>query len=208
MPIRSCVNAAATPVLALLAAIVSAPIYADEREARHDGESIQLGPRPFYTGRGTLMSLKDSIALNKEMGVKHTPELKAGNLDRINAIFGSWNNLAQKMIDELKAQSVDPRDVFAQSFIKDDILYWIQHEPRFGRQAVFLDSIDPTVTPAIPRLTVPELQQLRQQGVRIFAPPMFALLAVDSDDQMFGRTRRPMTKVRRRGYHSRIATPD
>ena len=46
---------------------------------------------------------------------------------------------AQKMIDELKAADVRPRDVFPQSFDIDDVLYWIQHEPAYGRQAVFLD---------------------------------------------------------------------
>lgn len=138
----------------------------------------------LYTGRGTLMTLQESIALNRQNGVKHTPELKAGNPERIQAIFGSQANFAQKMIDQFKAARVDPKDVFAQSFNKDDILYWIQHEPRFGRQAVFLDSIDPTVSPPIPRLSLDELRQLKSQGVKIFAPPMFALLAVDSNDQI------------------------
>jgi glycerophosphoryl diester phosphodiesterase len=32
----------------------------------------------LYTGRGTLMTFADSIALNEKLGVKHTPELKAG----------------------------------------------------------------------------------------------------------------------------------
>jgi len=31
----------------------------------------------LYTGRGTLMTLKESIELNEKLGVKHTPELKA-----------------------------------------------------------------------------------------------------------------------------------
>jgi len=138
----------------------------------------------LYTGRGTLMTLEDSIELNKKNGVKHTPELKAGNPDRVNAIFGSRAAMAQKMIDTYKAHGVDPKDVFAQSFIKDDILYWVQHEPRFGRQAVYLDSIDPTVSPPIPRLSVQELQKLRSQGVQIFAPPMFALLSVDPSGEI------------------------
>ena len=133
----------------------------------------------LYTGRGTLMTLKESIALNQELGVIHTPELKAGNPDRIKTIFGSQAKYAQRMVDELKAAGVPPEDVFAQSFNKDDILYWIQHEPKFGKQAVYLDSIDPTVTPPIPRLTLDQLKQLRMQGVQIIAPPIFALLAVD-----------------------------
>jgi glycerophosphoryl diester phosphodiesterase len=86
------------------------------------------------------------------------------------------------MIDEFKAAGVNPRNVFAQSFNKDDLLYWVRNEPRFGRQAVFLDSIDPTVNPPIPRLTLAELKELKRQGVRIIAPPMFALLAVEQGE--------------------------
>lgn len=138
----------------------------------------------LYNSRGTLMTLDESIELNKALGVKHTPELKAGNPDRIKAVFGSQEAYAQKMIDTLKAHGVNPKDAFPQSFNKADILYWIQHEPRFGRQAVYLDDIDPTANPAIPRLTATELQQLKEAGVRIFAPPMFALLAVDSNGEI------------------------
>lgn len=138
----------------------------------------------LYTGRGTLVTLRESIELNKEMGVKHTPELKAGDPARVNAVFGSQANYAQKMIDELKAAGVNPKDVWAQSFNKNDVLYWIQNEPRFGKQAVFLDSIDPTVAPPIPRMTLDELRQLKKKGVKIIAPPLFALLAVNEDNEI------------------------
>jgi glycerophosphoryl diester phosphodiesterase len=133
----------------------------------------------LYTGRGTLMTLKESIELNEANGVKHTPELKAGNPDRINAIFGGQGNYAQKMIDTLKAEGVNPKNVFAQSFNPDDIVYWIQNDPEFGKQAVYLDDFDPTATPPVPPLSVQELQLRKAQGVKIIAPPMFALLAVD-----------------------------
>jgi glycerophosphoryl diester phosphodiesterase len=131
----------------------------------------------LYTSRGTLLTLRESIALNRRLGVKHTPELKAGNPARVNAVFGSQEKYAQAMIDEFKRAGVDPRDVYAQSFNLADILYWIAHEPRFGRQAVYLDDVDPGA--GIPRLSVAELQSLHQNGVRIFAPPIPALLAVD-----------------------------
>lgn len=138
----------------------------------------------LYTGRGTLLTLRESIELNQRLGVKHTPELKAGNPDRINAVFGSQANYAQKMLDEFKAAGVRPNDVWPQSFNRDDVFYWIQNEPSFGKQAVYLDSIDPTATPPIPRLTLAELRQLKQQGVKIIAPPLFALLAVDSANRI------------------------
>jgi glycerophosphoryl diester phosphodiesterase len=134
----------------------------------------------LYTGRGTLMTLRQSIALNEKNGVKHTPELKEGDPVRIAHVFGSQAHYAQKMIDVLVEAGVDPRDVFLQSFNKADILYWLQAAPEFGKQAVYLDSVDPTSTPPVPRLTVAELRQLRRQGLRIFAPPMPALLDVDA----------------------------
>jgi glycerophosphoryl diester phosphodiesterase len=138
----------------------------------------------LYTGRGTVMTLRESVALNEKNGVKHTPELKGGDPVRINQIFDSQANYAQKMIDELREAGVDPRRVWLQSFNLDDVLYWVQNAPEFGRQAVYLDSIDPTVDPPIPRLTLDELKQLRQKGVRIFAPPMPALLDVDANDNV------------------------
>ena len=138
----------------------------------------------LYTGRGTLMTLKESLALNKENGVKHTPELKGGDPVRINAIFGGQANYAQRMIDVIKQAGVSPKDVWPQSFDLRDVLNWVNNEPSFGKQAVYLDDIDPTVNPPVPRLTVDELKQLKQQGVKIFAPPMPALLAVNAANEV------------------------
>ena len=134
----------------------------------------------LYTGRANVLSFKESIALNQELGVKHTPELKsATHQDRIDRIFGNQAGYAQKFIDELKVAGVKPKDAWIQSFNLEDILYWIQHEPAFAKQAVYLDSIDPTANPPIPRLLPDQLGELKKQGVRIFAPPMWALLAVN-----------------------------
>lgn len=134
----------------------------------------------LYTGRANVLSFKESIALNQELGVKHTPELKsATHQDRIDRIFGNQAGYAQKFIDELKEAGVKPKDAWIQSFNLEDILYWIQHEPAFAKQAVYLDSIDPTANPPIPRLLPDQLGELKKQGVRIFAPPMWALLAVN-----------------------------
>jgi glycerophosphoryl diester phosphodiesterase len=139
----------------------------------------------LYTGHAQLMSFKQSIELNKALGVKHTPELKgAEHQDRVDAIFGSQAGYAQKFIDELVSAGVDPKDVWAQSFNKDDILYWIKNDPAFGKQAVYLDSIDPTVSPPIARLTLSELKALKQQGVQIIAPPLWALLTVNTANEV------------------------
>ena len=138
----------------------------------------------LYTGRGTLMTLRESIALNERNGVKHTPELKGGDAARITQIFGGQAQYAQKAIDELNDAGVGPRDVWLQSFNRDDVLYWVTNAPEFGKQAVYLDSVDPTTDPPVLRLTLDELKQLRAQGVRFFAPPMPALLEVNANNEV------------------------
>jgi glycerophosphoryl diester phosphodiesterase len=131
-----------------------------------------------YTGRGTLVTLEESIKINQARGVKHTPELKGGDATRIDQIFHGQDKYAKKMIETLKAAGVKPRDAWVQSFDEKDILYWIQNEPEFGKQAVYLDSIDPTTTPPTPGFSLDKLKELKKQGVRIIAPPMWALLSV------------------------------
>jgi len=69
------------------------------------------GTAPFrtdlYVGRAKVVTFKESIALNRELGVKHTPELKgATHQDRVDAIFGGQAGYAQALIDELTAAGV------------------------------------------------------------------------------------------------------
>jgi glycerophosphoryl diester phosphodiesterase len=144
-----------------------------------------------YTGRGTLMTLRESIALNEKNGVKHTPELKAGDADTIARIFGSQDRYAQKFADELEAAGVNPRDAWPQSFNVNDVLYWIKNT-RYGRQAVFLvDYNDVTNNILLFDTNGKQLEkredqlkffmELRNAKVRIIAPAMPALLAVNGN---------------------------
>jgi glycerophosphoryl diester phosphodiesterase len=87
---------------------------------------------------------------------------------------------AQKMINEYKAAGVSPRKVFAQSFSKADVLYWIRREPAFGRQAVYLD--DAETVDDLPDFA--ELQSYKRDGINIWAPPIFALLDVDGANRI------------------------
>ncbi|MEO8250008.1 MAG: glycerophosphodiester phosphodiesterase family protein [Burkholderiales bacterium] len=139
------------------------------------------GTAPFrtdlYSGptSGTLMTHKESIELFKQLGVGMTPELKAAS---VQMPFGGFTQqaYAQKMIDEYKAAGVPASRVWPQSFDIYDVLYWLQKEPEFGRQAVFLDN-------AAKVADLPDAVQLagfHKQGIRIVAPPIFALLALDA----------------------------
>jgi glycerophosphoryl diester phosphodiesterase len=132
----------------------------------------------LYAGpsSGTLLSHKESIELFKKLGVKMTPELKSAS---VTMPFNGFTQqaYAQKMIDELKQAGVPPRNVWPQSFDKNDILYWIQNEPAFGRQAVYLDSAETLA--ALP--TAAQLAAYRAEGIRIVAPPLFGLLTADGN---------------------------
>ena len=135
----------------------------------------------LYAGptSGTLMTHKESIELFKRLGVKMTPELKNAAVAMPFDGF-SQQAYAQKMIDEYKQARVSPRDVFPQSFSKDDVLYWVQNEPAFGRQAVFLD--DAGTMADVPNAA--ELRSYRQQGIRIWAPPTFVLITADANGNL------------------------
>ena len=130
----------------------------------------------LYSGpsSGHLMTHRESIELFKRLGVKMTPELKAPSVSMPFMGF-SQQDFAQKMIDEYKIAGVPPQSVFPQSFSLSDVLYWIQHDPGFGAQAVYLD--DANVPADLPNFA--ELAGYKAMGVNIVAPPTFALLSLD-----------------------------
>ena len=131
---------------------------------------------------GTLMTHAESIELFDSLGAKFTPELKAASVPMPFEGDYTQEEYAQQMIDEYKAADISPRRVFAQSFNLNDVLYWLAHEPRFGRQAVYLD--DRVDQPGGYDRAVADMPALAAQGVRIVAPPMWALVTLDADEQI------------------------
>ncbi len=147
----------------------------------------------LYSTGGTLLTHKESIQLIRSLGGKFTPEAKAFNPDAKvtpTEVFGgnARQKFVQKIIDQNKAAGVPAHDVFAQSFLRGDIEYWIKNAPDFGRQAVFLDDRyetretpgTPLLNPDDPTTWVPGMQELRAKGIRIIAPPTFVLLTVEN----------------------------
>ena len=137
----------------------------------------------LYATRGTLMTHAESIHLFKELGVKFTPELKSASVEMpYQGADGKESytqaDYAQQMIDEYKAADVNPKDVWAQSFNLDDIKYWVANEPDFGKQAVYLD--DRVYENEKFKATAADFERLYTTGVRIIAPPMFALVKNES----------------------------
>ncbi|MCG7947417.1 MAG: glycerophosphodiester phosphodiesterase family protein [Candidatus Thiodiazotropha taylori] len=133
----------------------------------------------LYTGNATLMTHAESIELFKQLGAKMTPELKSPSVDMPFEGNYTQQDYAQQMIDEYKAAGVKPKHVFAQSFNLDDVLYWINHEPRFGKQAVYLDGSN---NPDEAKQTIDMMSYLAEQGVNYLAPAMWALVTAENGE--------------------------
>ena len=140
----------------------------------------------LYSTCGTVLSHAESIQLFMELGVKMTPELKTPSVPMPYDGDYTQEDYAQQMINEYKEAGVQPKKVFVQSFNLDDILYWIENEPRFGEQAVYLDGRygDPTFDHTDPDTWSPGMEELAAQGVNIIAPPMYMLLALNESEQI------------------------
>ena len=131
----------------------------------------------LYTGNGTLLSHAESIELFKSLGVKMTPELKGPSVEMPYEGDYTQEMYAQQMLDEYKAARVKPKKVFAQSFNLDDVLYWIENEPRFGKQAVYLDD-----NYSAPGETIAMMSRLADMGVNYLAPPMWMLVTLEQGE--------------------------
>ena len=124
---------------------------------------------------GTLLSHKEAIALFKQLDVKFTPELKSPSVSMPFEGM-SQSDYAQKLVDAYKEAGVAPSDVYLQSFNLDDILYWIQNEPEFAKQAVYLDGRFRSIDPNSPASFKPSMSELKDMGVNYLAPPLWMLV--------------------------------
>ncbi len=135
----------------------------------------------LYSATGTLMTHAESIALIKSLGAKFTPELKAPEVTMPFDGDYTQDKYATQMLDEYKAAGISPSEVFAQSFSYADVLYWLKTAPEFGKQAVYLDGRyeSPGFDHTKPETWKPSMTELKAAGVKILAPPIYMLLALD-----------------------------
>lgn len=136
----------------------------------------------LYSQCGTVLTHRESIELFKNLGVKMTPELKSPSVEMPYEGEYTQQDYAQQMIDDYKRAGVSARRVFPQSFNLDDVRYWIENEPSFGKQAVYLDNRVYSNPEFIP--TLQNMIELKQQGINIIAPPMWALLSLDANGKI------------------------
>ncbi|KAF2865443.1 PLC-like phosphodiesterase [Massariosphaeria phaeospora] len=135
----------------------------------------------LYATCGTLMAHEEYIELVNGWDLKFTPELKT---PEVEMPFDGYTQeqFAQELIDQYKAAGIHPSRVWPQSFLPADIFYWIDKEPEFGVQAVYLDErVDTPEGYANATASIPELAA---RGVKILAPAMFALTKVDTEGKI------------------------
>ncbi|MCE8007908.1 glycerophosphodiester phosphodiesterase family protein [Aestuariivita sp.] len=137
----------------------------------------------LFTDGATLMTHAESIALFASLGAKFTPELKTPSVEMPFNGF-SQEDYAQKLVDEFKAAGVPASDVWLQSFNLEDVQYWIEAEPEFGAQAVYLvdhynlDGFDPQDATTWPM----PLSDYAEMGINYIAPPTWVLVATENGE--------------------------
>src|ERR1700704_2093051 len=140
----------------------------------------------LYANSGTLMTHDESIALIKSLGAKFTPELKSPEVAMPFDGDYTQEKYATQMLAAYKAAGIPPSDVFAQTFSLADILFWVKTEPEFAAQAVYLEDryekqgLDPNK----PETWKPSMAQLKTSGVKILAPPIYAMLALNAQGEI------------------------
>lgn len=136
----------------------------------------------LYATGAMLLSHRESLNLIARLGGKFTPELKSVT-DGFKDSGLNQQSYAAKLIEEYIDAGVAPSNVWPQSFNLDDVLYWIQNYPEYGRQAVFLDGRSVAELATNPP-SVSDFTALVDQGVNIIAPPMPVLLTDDGTGQI------------------------
>ncbi len=116
------------------------------------------------------------------------PELKAPVVPMPFEGF-SREDYARKLIEEYRRAGIDPAEVFPQSFSLEAVLFWQQAHPDYGRQAVHIE--DAKLPAELP--TRADLEALAAKGVRIWAPPMWALFASSNGELVPSQTARDAT---------------
>lgn len=135
----------------------------------------------LYANTGTLLTHAESIQLIQRLGAKFTPELKIPSVSMPYDGDYTQEAYASQMINEYRSAGIHPKNVWPQSFDLNDVIYWIENEAAFGKQAVFLDGRydDASFDHTDPSTYSPTMEELVKSGVNIIAPPLWMLLKSD-----------------------------
>ena len=129
----------------------------------------------LYSDKADLMTHAESIELFKSLGAKFTPELKSPSVEMPHEGF-SQEDYAQKLVDEYVAAGIPASDVWPQSFNLEDVLYWVENTPEFGKQAVYLVQWSDGFDEQNPETWAEDFADLKAKGVNYLAPSLNMML--------------------------------
>ena len=123
----------------------------------------------------------ESIELIKDWGAKFTPELKTPQVVMPYEGTYTQEDYAQQMIDEYVEAGVDQSNVWPQSFLWDDVVYWNSNTDfkqsvalvgTYGDYYISAEAFDSKVA------------DIKAAGVSYMAPPFWMLLDLDGMGEM------------------------
>ncbi|KAK4505087.1 hypothetical protein PRZ48_003050 [Zasmidium cellare] len=125
------------------------------------------------------MSLKDQIQLVEGYGLNFTAEAKTPEIPMPFQGDYTQEDFAQQIVDTFQNFSIAADRVWLQSFLPDDIFYWLKTDPAFGAQAVYLDERADLSADGY-QTAVDSLPGLAERGVQIIAPSIWQLITADN----------------------------
>lgn len=124
----------------------------------------------LYDTCGTVLTLSQYIDLVDSLpGFRNfTPELKTPPAQVPMPFHGYTQQMyAQDFINTFRNKKIDPARVWSQSFLYDDIVYWLKNDHDFGKQAIYLVEFD---TPEDMAAGMKNLTVAKKAGVNIMGP--------------------------------------
>ncbi|KAF2719750.1 PLC-like phosphodiesterase [Polychaeton citri CBS 116435] len=125
------------------------------------------------------MSLRDQIQFVESMGLNFTAEAKTPEVPMPFKGNYTQADFAQQIVDTFRQEGIAADRVWLQSFLPDDIFYWIANDPDFGAQAIYLDERADLSADGYD-VAVASLPDLAAKGVQIVAPSIWQLVTADN----------------------------
>ncbi|KAF1936400.1 PLC-like phosphodiesterase [Clathrospora elynae] len=132
----------------------------------------------LYDSCGKLLTLNQYIDLVESYpGYRNfTPELKTPP-PQVPMPFKGYTQqqYAQDFVEAFRNKSIDPSRIWPQSFLYDDVVFWLQHDHQFGAQAIYLQEFD---SPEDIAAGMKNLSIARAAGVNIIGPALPMLVTI------------------------------
>lgn len=125
------------------------------------------------------MSLKEQIELVDSLGLNFTAEAKTPQVDMPFQGDYTQEVFIRQLVDTFTELGIPPERVWLQSFLPDDIFWWLENYPAFGAQAIYLDERADLTADGYD-VAVASLQGLADRGVQIISPSIWQLVAPDN----------------------------